>query len=168
MPVAWYIAPYKRRDPPDPPTGGGEVERYCAMDDFTVQIYGAGGRWSETEVLGNRAIVKVSAPVGVLAAISAAPGFKRLPKNRLEDSLADLSNAAKLALKNELQDQGYLPVEIKARFGSDLGAYTLRDVLRFMASRRRKPRYDEQSDTIVFDGEIVTPRPVDEVEAEVS
>lgn len=159
MPIGWYIAPYNRRD------RGDRVGRYCAMDDFTAEIYGAGGQWTETEILGNRAIVKVRATTEILQTLNGV--FKRLPKDRLDDPLSSLSNAAKTALRNELQDQGYTLAEIQARFGSDLGQFTLRDVLRFMASRRRKPRYDAGSDTIILDGEIVPPRPVDDVDAEV-
>jgi hypothetical protein len=135
------------------------------MDDYTAQIRAAGGHWSETEILGNRAIVKVRATTAVLQALAAV--FKRLPKDRLDDPLSGLSNAAKVALRNELQDQGYTLAEIQARLGSDLGAYTLRDVLHFMASRRRKPRYDVQADEIVLDGAIVIPRSIEAVDSEV-
>jgi hypothetical protein len=137
------------------------------MDDYTAQIYELGGRWSETEVLGNRAIVKVRAGAGVLNALAAEPGIRRLPKDRLGDSLADLPTGVKRALRDELVDMGYTPAEIQARFGSDLGVHTLRDVLRFMASRRRKPRYDRATDAIFVDGEVQVCRPVDDVDAEV-
>ena len=58
MPTAWYIIPYRRRPARRRPT------RYVAIDDHTAQIRDYGGTWSEVEVLGDRAIVKVRAPAG--------------------------------------------------------------------------------------------------------
>lgn len=157
MPLAWYLVPYKRR------AGTVEPERYCALDDFTAQVTD----WTETEVLGDRAIVKVRAAAGVLSALNAEPGFVRLPKDAIDDSLSDLTQGQKNALKGILTDMGYTLQEIQARFGSDLGAYTLRDVLKFMATRRLKPRHDRAADTIVLDGEIQACRPVEDVDRKV-
>lgn len=161
MPVAWYIAPYKPR------TGAQMPTRYCAMDDFTAQIFGDGGTWTESEVLGNRAIVKVRASAGTLTSINAAQGFVRLPKDALGTALSDLTSQQKTALRNQLTDAGYTLAEIQARFGSDLGAFTLGDVLRFMASRRLKPRYDTGTQTIVCDGDVQDCRSIDSVDSEV-
>jgi hypothetical protein len=133
------------------------------MDDYTAQIFGDGGNWTETEILGNMAIVKVRASTTILQSLNAV--FKRLPKDALSTSLADLSNAQKTALRNEILDQGYSLTELQARFGNDLGQYTLRDVLRFMASRRRKPRYDAETDTIILDGPDQPCRDIDNVDA---
>lgn len=74
--IAWYICPYKRRlDAPRP-------TRYCAMDDYTQQIiYTDGGNWSETEVEGDRAIVKVSASKDTLKELNKV--FERLPDDFL-------------------------------------------------------------------------------------
>ncbi len=146
MPIGWFIVPYKRR------IGHPRPIRYCAMDDYTVAIVEAGGEWAEIEVLGDRAIVKVSAIPAVLAVLNAVPGFKRQPKDNLADSLSSLSTGAKADLRNELQDAGYASAEIRSQFGNDLGQHALGDVLRFMASRRRKPRYDPLTDEIVLDG----------------
>jgi hypothetical protein len=161
MPTAWFIAPYKRR------AGAARPGRYCAMDDFTAQIIAEGGHWSETEVLGNRALVKVRASADTLTQIAAEQGIKRLPKDRLDDSLATLSPAVRQAIRAELEDMGYTLAEIQARFGTDLSAYTLGDVLRFAASRRLKPRYDAGSDAIVCDGPAQQCRPLNDVDAEV-
>lgn len=160
MPIAFYIAPYKRRE-------GQRAARYCAMDDFTDQIAASGGAWAESEVLGDRAVVKVRASAAVLSAINAAPGMVRIPKAALQGTLADLTAGQKTALRNLLTDMGYSLAEIQTRFGSDLSAFTLGDVLRFAASRRRKPRYDAQADTIVLDGEVMPCRTIDDVDAEV-
>lgn len=155
--IGWYIAPYKRKDRP------GRPGRYCAMDDYTLQILSDGGNWTETEILGNRAIVKVRASASTLQTLNAE--FKRLPKGTLNTSLSDLSDAQKTALRNEILDQGYTLSEIQARFGADLGQYTLRDVLRLMTSRRKKPRYDPDTDTIILDGADQPCRNIDDVDA---
>jgi hypothetical protein len=131
------------------------------MDDFTPQIYGEGGRWAETEILGNRAIVKVRASVATLTTIAGTAGFRRLPKDRLDDSLADLPQNIKKKLRDEALDAGYTIAQFNARFPGGLGSVTLRNVLRFLATRRLKPRYDAPSDTIVLDGPVQPVRPVD-------
>ena len=161
MSIGWYIVPYKRRTGEDRPT------RYCAMDDHTAAILAAGGAWAETEVLGDRAIVKVRATPAILTQLNGIAGFIRLPKDILDDSLASLSSGAKTAIRNELQSAGYTLGEIQARFGSDLGQYTLRDVLQFFASRRLKPRYDAGTDTIILDGPVQVCRSVESVDGEV-
>lgn len=158
MAIGWYIVPYKRHPVLD-------RTRYPAIDDYTAQLLEHGGTWAETEVLGNRCIVKVRAPAAVLQVLDGL--YKRIPKDRLDDSLADLPAAIKRALRDELEDMGYSLAEIRARFGDDLGAYTLRDVLRFAASRRRKPRWDAETDEIVLDGEVQGCRPVEDVDREV-
>jgi hypothetical protein len=158
MPVAWYIVPYGRRP-------GSRPVRYPAIDDYSSQIHQYGGQWAETEILGNRCIVKVRAPQAVLSALDGV--YKRLPKDRLDDVLADLPLAVRRALRDELADMGYALDEIRARFGDDLGAYTLRDVLRFAATRRFKPRYDAATDSIILDGSEQSCRSVESVDVEV-
>lgn len=159
MAIAWFIVPYKRTSVMNMPA------RYCAMDDFTSQILADGGEWTETEILGDRAIVKVRANIDTLTAIAAV--FKRLPKDRLDDSLSTLTNPQRNALKNEILDQGYTLSEIQNRFGNDLSQFTLGDVLRFMTTRRLKPRYDSASDTIILDGAEQSCRPLTEVDTQV-
>lgn len=162
MPIAWFIVPYKRH-PHRPRT------RYPAIDDYTEIIRAHGGDWRETEILGNRALVKVRAPQTVLNTLAAFSDFKHIPKARLNEPLSDLSPAVLNALRDELLDQGYTMQQLRSRFGSppDLTQYSLGDVLRFMASQRRKPRYDRETDTIIVDGDIQTPKPVDVVDWEV-
>lgn len=161
MAIGWFIADYKRRLGIDSPT------RYCAMDDYTVLIRADGGIWHESEVLGNRAIVKVRAAPSTLTTIAADANIRRLPKDALNISLSDLTTPQKNAIRNELLDAGYTAQELTARFGADLGAFTLGDVLRFMASRRLKPRYDKPTDTIILDGAIQPVRPIDDIDARV-
>lgn len=158
MPIAWYIVPYQviRRE---------DTYRRVALCDFHKQIVADGARWTETEILGDRAIVKVRASDAMLSVLDAE--YKRIPKDRLDDSLRDLPPAIKKALKNELVDMGYNLAEIKDRFGDDLGSYTLRDVLKFAARRRLKPRYIPETDTIVCDGIVQGCRSIESVDSEI-
>ena len=158
--IAWYICPYKRDLTETRPT------RYCAMDDYTQQIiYIDGGNWTEIEILGDRAIVKVRASAGTLAILDSV--FKRLPKDRLDDSLSSLSSGVKNAIKNEILDAGYSSAELQGKFGNDIGNFTLRDVLKFMARRRLKPRYDNATDTVICDGAVQPVRAIEDVDATV-
>jgi hypothetical protein len=149
--------PYKRR--PDEPA------RYPAIDDYTPVIYKASGQWAETEVGGNRCIVKVRTTADILAILDTE--YTRLPKDSLADSLADLSPAANDTLQQELENMGYVPSEITAALGNDLAANTLGEVLRFAATRRRLARWDPKTDEIVLDGTIKPCRSVDDVDIEV-
>jgi len=157
MAIAWFICPYKRR--------GTAIARYCAMNDFKAQFDAEGGLWQEREILGNRAVVKVRCSASLITTLNAEPTFKRLPGNQLNDPLSSLTNQQKTALRNELLDQGYTNAEITGRFGSDLGAFTLGDVLRFMATRRKKARYDQPTDAIILDGVDVPCEPIDSLDA---
>jgi hypothetical protein len=159
MPIAWYLCPYNART-----TRRTNDSRYCAMQDFDAQIVADGGAWVETEVLGNHALVKVRAASSTLTTINAAAGFTRLPKDALNMPLSDLANPQKAALRDKALALGYTMDEITARFGNDLGAYTLGDVARFIATRRITARYDAALQNFVFDGAQVTPRSVDEVD----
>lgn len=151
MAVAWFIAPYiVGRHIPGRPT------RQCGMDAYSTQIAEAGGSWAEVEVLGNRAIVRVQAPPAVLAALAARPELRRLPTDQLDAPLAALSRTAREGLVDELTDAGYSPAEIRERFpDASLSTVTLRDVLAFLARRRRRPRWDEQAQELVLDGDEI-------------
>lgn len=155
----WFLVPYLRR------TSMPRPERYCAMDDFSSAIKADGGEWTETEVLGNHAIVKVRASAATLQTINAAQGFTRLPKDRLDDALSDLTQQQRTALRDRIEALGYARAEWQAALGTDLGAVTLRQVLVFVASRRLKPRYDAGTDTIVLDGPVQACRPVADVDS---
>jgi hypothetical protein len=157
--IGWYIVPYKRRLDQALPV------RCPAINDYTAEICGAGGSWAETEVLGDRCLVKVRASAEVLAMLDGV--YKRLPKERLDDALSDLSTAAKQKLKNEILGMGYSVGEVQAAFPGDLGDYCLGDVLHFMASRRLKPRYDAGAGEIILDGAVQVCRPVESVDGEV-
>lgn len=156
--MAWFIAPYKIRP-------GNPRQRYCAMDDFTAQIRADGGDWSETEVLGDCAVVKVKASSATLATINAEPGFQRVPVGRLDDPLSSLSAGQRQAIRNRVLAMGYTAGEVQASLGSDLGGITLRELFQFVTQRRKKPRWDEGTQTIVFDGPIQPVRPIASVDS---
>jgi hypothetical protein len=159
MAIGWFIVPYKRDLIRPRPT------RYCAMDDFTAAIRADGGDWAETEVLGDRAIVKARAKEATLDKIASV--YKRLPVDRLGDSLTSQPAEVKTALIDELENMGYSQAELQRQFARDLGNYTLGDVLRFAAGRRLKPRYDAATDAIVCDGIEQACRSVESVDEEV-
>lgn len=134
------------------------------MDDFTPAIRADGGDWAEAEVLGQHAIVKVRAGAATLTAIGAAAGFDRIPLAALDDPLSSLSAGQRAALRARVEALGYSAAEIAAALPGDLGSYTLRQLLRFVASRRRKVRYDAATDSIVDDGPVQPVRMVDHLD----
>jgi hypothetical protein len=162
MPVGWFLVPYKRR--PDV----FRVVRYVAIDDLTPAIIADGGVWSEVEVLGQHAIVKVRAASGTLQDVANLAGVQRIPVARLDDSLSSLTNQQKTAIRNKVTSLGYSLAELQDRFPNDLGSYTLRELLLFIASRRRKVRYDVQADAIIDDGDVQPVRPLDDADSDVA
>lgn len=168
MAVAWYLAPLVREPAdPDAPKGIRRVRMlpaHLAVDDL---IAADGGRSAWTEVLGQYVIVKVRASATTLSAIAALPNVTRLPASRLDEPLSSLGTAQKTAMRTLVRDRGYTLAEVQARFPDDLGTYTLRELLRFIATRRRKVRYDADTDTVIDDGDLQPVRPIEDVDAEV-
>ena len=160
MAVAWFFAPYKRRDM------GGIPGRYCAMDDFTTQIRADGGSWSEAECLGNQAVVKVRASQVTLDAINSVPEMLRIPLGLLNAPLSTLPFQQRTAIRARLEGLGYSLTEIATAI-PDLGQATLRDVLRLALTRRLKPRYDVATDSIVLDGSEQPTRAFEDVDRNV-
>jgi hypothetical protein len=159
--IGWFIVPYKRNTRLPFPV------RRPAIDEFTETIAAENGQWSETEILGDKAIVKVRASSEMLATLAIQPGFIRLPKNSLNEPLSDLSNAQKIALRDLVLDCGYSLAELQIALGNDLGQRTLKDVLKFLTRRRLKPRYDSQSDSIILDGPTQPCKPIELLDMEV-
>jgi len=146
MAIGLYVVPYARRSVAGRPT------RYCQMDDFTAQILADGGIWLCVEILGNVAIVKVRASASTLTTLAAQ--FDRIPISRLKDSLASLTAGQRTALRDKALALGYTLIEFQAALGTDLTNITLRQYLRFLATRRIKPRYNQPTDEIMLDGPI--------------
>src|SRR3990167_775294 len=145
--MAWYICPMKQRDE------GNGPERYCGMNDFTPQIFADGGAWSESEVLGGYAVVKVRASAATLTTIAGPANFQRIPRDLLTEPMAGLSTAQRTAVRNKLNAMGYTDAEIIGALGQlNLNNVTLGQVLRFAASRRLKPEWDEGNQVITLTG----------------
>lgn len=157
MAVAWFVAPYARRD------ARGRPGRYCSMDDHTSAIRADGGAWAEAEILGGRAVVKVRAAEGTLDTVAATEDVVRLPDVGLDDPIPAADQDALLDL---LLDLGYTASQIEAKIG-DPALWTLRDWLTMAASRRYEPRYDQATDRIVCDGKLAQCRPIVDVDAAV-
>ena len=157
--IAWFVCPYKRL-PRNLPMRG------CSMLDFSAQIRSDGGSWSETEVLGNVALVKVSASAATLTAIEGAAGFIRLPLTSLSDPLTLLNPGQRNQLRGRITALGYSTSEFDAAV-PNLATATFGDVLNFAATRRLKPRYDSNTDTIVIDGPVQNCKPVSSVDSKV-
>jgi hypothetical protein len=138
-----------------------------AIDRYTPQIKADGGEWREVEVLGGRAVVKARASAATLTTIAADPDCRRIPLDLIDRPLSDLTNAQRTAIRNELNDMGYSDQEIRDRLGNNLATVTLRQVLRFMATRRVLRRFDRQTQTIVFDGPTVPCGSIDDLDVAV-
>jgi hypothetical protein len=168
MAIAWFVCQYKVTSGP----AGLTNRRYCAMDDFTPQINADGGAWSESEVLGGYALVKVRASSGTLTTIGNTATFQRIPTwVSLDQTLESMTSAQRTALLNKIQAMGYTLAEIQAALGTNLAGWrthTLGDLLRFAAQRRLKPRWDDVQKQIVLDGVLQACKPVAQVDAEVS
>jgi len=167
MPIAWFLMPYKRADES---LGNRLVPtRYCAINDFMPQIRAEGGDAYEVEILSpapGRAIVKVNASDAILTLLNEQPGFVRIPLAAMDNPLSSLTGGQRTAIRNEVLACGYTTAEVNARF-PNLANATLGEVLRFLATRRRKPRYDPATDAIELDGEIQPCVSVDALDARV-
>jgi hypothetical protein len=140
------------------------------MDDFTDQIWADNGWpqgnvpespdfWDETEILGDKALVKVRAETTTLATISGTVGFFTIPTRYvlLADNLSDMTAGERNQIQNAILSLGYTQGEIDAAMGNSLTLWrtkTLDDLLSIIASRRLKPRYNQPTDTIVCDGPV--------------
>lgn len=167
MAYAWFVCGYVIIDGKSGPNSA----RYCAMDDFTAQIAADGGAWSETEVLGGQAVVKVRASEATLTTIAGTSGFYRIPNHWvLSDLLTDLTTARRTAITNRILAMGYTQAEIDAVMGNTLALWrqkTLSTLLVFIAGRRKKPRYDHATHTIILDGIQQDCKPIHRVNDEV-
>jgi hypothetical protein len=172
MPVAWFLIPYERDD-----FDGGSrkrVGRRLPIDALTTTIWADNGfpqgnvPGSETEVLGQHAIVKVRANNPTLTLIAAIPGAARIPVAQLDDPLSSLTVQQRNAIRNKITSLGYTVAELDAALPGDIRNFTLRQLLTFVARRRRKVRYDSGTDSIIDDGPEQPVRPLENVDAVVS
>lgn len=165
MIIAWYLCPYRKALNPGGAAGGfAPYYRYCAMCDYNSQIFPFGGLWSETEVLGNYAIVKVKAPDTLIPSLDAE--FYRLPVDNLDDFVDIISAADKTKLINFIKGLGYGNAEVNSGLGN-LNGKTLRNVLKFVSQRRLAPRWDNATQEFVCDGVQAIPKLLEDVDARV-
>jgi len=162
--ISWFICGYKT----GPGRLGANSCRTCMMDDYTAQIRADGGKWSETEVLGNFALVKAKAYKPTMLAIGNDPRFTRIPLTMLNDLLLNLPTELRQHLKDLLLAMGYTIGEIVDALGGDISVITLGQFLRFATTRRLKPRYDHDQDLIILDGPVQPCVSVDKIDAEVA
>lgn len=147
--LRWYLATYKR----DRSTA--KVVRYCAMNDDIPRIKGAGATvFQDVEVLGNYGLVAIDAPAPVHDSLSSP--YIQLPNLDFTGKLRDtLNERERREMGDILLQVGYQEVEIRERLGTrDLALDQVRfsSYLNMLRTRRVKPRYDVETDTIKFDG----------------
>lgn len=144
MPI--YIVPYVRD--PAPRTGPWKPGVVLAL---VVDFPELRDMWDAIEAGAGYAIVKMNVKNDkILEQLDAV--YKRLPSDDLKSSLENVPRAKKNALRQSLLDMKYTDEEIDARFPRGFDDKKLEDVVKFMASKRRLPRYDEEKDEHVFDG----------------
>jgi uncharacterized membrane protein (UPF0136 family) len=163
--IAWFVCAYKLQ-------AGTRPIRYCAMDDFTPNIQADSGAWSESEVLGGYAVVKVRANAATLTTIGGTAGYYRIPSfTRLVDALTSMTAAQRTAITTRVLAMGYTQAEINAVMGNTLALWrqkNLRALLIFIAQRRLKPRWDSVQGQIVLDGALQECKAIDVVDSEVA
>lgn len=159
MPHAWYLAPYRLVGP---------AHRQCEIEQYFDAIGAEGGDYRYVEVLGGYGVVKVRASSATLTMLAGLLDWRRLPKDRLDDPLSDLTTNQRNQLRDVILSLGYSLSELQARFPGDLRDYTLRQVLRFAATRRLKPVLNTVTGEVTLSGEVqpCSPQP-DELDTQV-
>lgn len=165
MPIGLFLAPYIRRT--DTLFAQTHPVRMLIVNTLNDAINADGGSWREVEILGNQAIVKVRASSATLTAIGALNGVTVIPLTHLDDPLSSLTAGQRTSIRNVILNAGYTPTEVNNRFPNIANA-TIGDVLRFLATRRLKPRYDSGTDTIVLDGLVEQCNSVDDLDSSVT
>lgn len=164
MATAWFICKMRKIERP---FHWKKVAVQVAMVDHDTAIVSTGGDWGEVEVLGGYALVKVRASNTVLNVISNTAGFFRLPVDRLDDSLGNVNVQTLRNLRDRFIAMGYTDEEIDNALPNNWRLITLRQLLRFVASRRRKWRHDAVSDEVIWDGEIAACKDIEIVDVEI-
>jgi hypothetical protein len=116
--IAWFVCPYD----PDPDPQMGRTDRRCALFRYITNIPNpAGDIWDEIEILGGRALVKVSVSAGILATVRADPDFRELP----------LTGPVPAPIITALTALGYSPTALAA-------IATMADLRTFITTGRHK------------------------------
>lgn len=152
--MPWLLVPYRIKQRP-----GGHYFRYPAIDDYRKDLEKAGGVWEESEVLGNHALVYCKADAGALEKILQDPDFLQLP-----EAMEELTPRQTTELVQRLRLLGFPLAEIQEKLGGDLTSLTYKQLLSFITQRRVTPRPSGDRTTFVFDGEVISAKPVEELE----
>lgn len=165
--IGLFLVPYERWA--DGPTDPHVRRRPLHLrPEIAALIRADGGAAYADECLGNYAVVKVRATAATLQALNDLAGVRRLPKDRLDDALDTLTQQQKITLRDWIEALGYPRAEWQSVLGTDLGAITLRQVLRFILTRRLRPRYDPAADAIVLDGAVQPCGAIEDIDAAVT
>lgn len=128
--TGWFCVPYS----PHPRRARA---RYVAIDDQTPEIFGCGGAWSESEIAGDRAVVRVRSTSAMLSNLSRRyRNLSETEARRLTPRLATLVHAVR-AQAPSLEQRGLL-----ARWrgvGFSLGWRLPEDVMSWAVKRGLEP-----------------------------
>jgi hypothetical protein len=144
MLVAWFSIPYKT----EILEGPIKAKRTPEIFKYVSAIRNAGGDCRVVEVKGDKCIAKVRSDQQTIDDL--AKEFYRYPKSEMKDILS-ITSDEETRLRLEIASKGYSTEDISDKLGSDLTQKTLGDILRFEASERIPPRWDEEKQEIVFD-----------------
>lgn len=166
MTVRYYLVPYVRDGWVLPPAQAAllgeepKPHRTVALNVDAPNFK----NWAEIEALGNMALVKVNASAAVLTQLNAA--YQRLPDP--DTLLSSLSGPARQKISDTLETMGYTVQEIAEKLPNPIGTYTMRQVMNFMISKRRKVRYDAATDSLIFDGRETSGGTIDALDSRVT
>lgn len=156
----YFIVPYVRD--PSPRTGPWFPGVTLAINIDAPELEGL---WDYLDVGAGYALVKIKSDVKIDPA-QLDKLYKRLPSNDLKTELDTVPSDEKNELRQILLDMKYEAEEVDERFPRGFQGQKLEAVVKFMASRRRLLRYDQEKDEHIFDGQEITedPKKVDELD----
>lgn len=149
---------------------GRPFVRVSAFESYHDDLTKEGAKWRYEEIAGNRCLVRAEMSDALAQTIALDVNCLPLPLKRLDQTLGELSPQARSTLQDLAVEMGYSLTEIRNRLGNNVATVTLGQLLRFLASRRIKPRYSDDKTDVVFDGPVIPLRQtlVDELEQRVS
>lgn len=148
---------------------GRPFVRVSAFESYHDDLTKEGAKWRYEEIAGNRCLVRAEMSGALAQTIALDVNCLPLPLKRLDQTLGELSLAARNTLRDIAVEMGYSLTEIRDRLGNNLASVTLGQLLRFLASRRIKPQYNADKTDVVFDGPVIQLKAslVDDLESKV-
>lgn len=144
----WFLCKYLQ----DPTLPRVPPAFYPAFALYNEDIQREGGTWKMEHVGNIWCLIKARISDTLAQTIGLDINCRRIPMNILDRPLSDLNNAQRNGLRDLAVEMGYTLEEIRSALGNNLANVTLRQLLRFLASRRIKARWDAASSQLVFDG----------------